>query len=115
MNERQRNAFEDEILLARLLIARVRFPKAFLHLEKAHILGQKSVRAHVLVHWLMLRVEFSRRNFAAVWGQAVRILLGAVGSAVGFVPIGNTGGTNISMFKRLPIDPILAKLMADDS
>ena len=114
MNERQRNAFEDEVLLARLLIARVRLPKAFAHLERAHILGQKSVRAHVLVHWLMLRVEFSKRNFAAVWGQAVRILLGAIGSAIGVVPIGNTGGTDISMFKRLPIDPVLAKLMADD-
>src|SRR4029079_11232180 len=114
MNTRQRSAFEDEMLLARLLMARVRLPKALAHLERAHVLGQKSVRAHVRVHWLMLRVEFSRRNFAAVWGQAVRILLGAMGSAVGFVPIGNTGGTDISMFKRLPIDPVLARLMADD-
>ena len=54
-----------------------------------------------------------RRDLPASWGQAVRIVLGALGSAVGRVPVGNTGGTDISMFARLPIDPELAKLLED--
>jgi hypothetical protein len=59
----------------------------------------------------MLRVEFRRRRVIAVCGQAVRIVLGILGSAVGVVPIGNTGGTDISMFKRLPIDPELQNII----
>ena len=55
----------------------------------------------------MLRIGLQRRSAAEIWGQIVRILLGAVGSAVDIVPSGNTGGTNINMFKRLPIAPEL--------
>lgn len=59
----------------------------------------------------MLKIGIARRSFGEVIGQVVRIVLGAIGSAVGVVPIGNTGGTNISMFKRLPIDPAIRKLV----
>jgi hypothetical protein len=41
--------------------------------------------------------------------------LGVAGSAVGVVPVGNTGGTDISMFKRLPIAPELQKIIDGDS
>jgi hypothetical protein len=51
-----------------------------------------------------VQVELRRRRLAAIIGQAVRIVLGALGSAVGAVPTGNTGGTDISMFKRVPIE-----------
>lgn len=51
----------------------------------------------------MLRVELRRHRYAAVFGQLIRIGLGALGSAVGIVPTGNTGGTNVSMFRRMPI------------
>jgi hypothetical protein len=37
--------------------------------------------------------------------------LGALGSAVGVVPIGNTGGTNISMFKAMPVEIELQKII----
>jgi hypothetical protein len=41
----------------------------------------------------------------------VRIVLGVLGSAVGVVPVGNTGGTDISMFKRMPIEPELQRII----
>ena len=47
----------------------------------------------------------------AALGQTVRILLGILGSAVGVVPVGNTGGTDIGMFKRMPIDPELQNII----
>ena len=47
----------------------------------------------------------------AALGQTVRILLGILGSAVGIVPVGNTGGTDISMFKRMPIEPELQNII----
>jgi hypothetical protein len=63
----------------------------------------------------MFTLEIRRRRVAAAFGQAVRIVLGVVGSAVGVVPVGNTGGTDISMFKRLPIAPELQKIIDGDS
>ena len=108
MNPVRRNAFEKEITLARGLMRRNEHDEAFVHLERAHVLGQQNAAAHVLSHWLMLRVAVHRREPAAILGQAARIVLGAVGSIVGSVP---TGGTNISMFKHLPIASELLKIM----
>ena len=47
----------------------------------------------------------------AAFGQIARIVLGILGSAVGVVPVGNTGGTDISMFKRMPIEPELQNII----
>jgi hypothetical protein len=85
--------------------------EAFACLERAHVLGQNYVRPHVLTHSLMLRIAIRRREPLAVWGQAVRIVLGALGSAIGRVPTGNTGGTDVSMFRHMPIDPELSKIL----
>lgn len=85
--------------------------EAFAHLERAHVLGQRYIVPHVRAHWLMLRIGVSRRSVAEVMGQAARIVLGALGSAIGVVPTGNTGGTNVSMFRRLPIDPQIENVL----
>jgi hypothetical protein len=111
MNPRQDEAFETEIASARALMRQGEHDRAFVHLERAHVLGQQHALPHVRSHWLMLRVAVHRREPAAMLGQAARIVLGAVGSLVGSVPTGNTGGTNISMFKRLPIAPELLEIM----
>ena len=111
MNSLQRELFQHEMALARSCIRERRYDDAFAHLERAHVLGQEHVSSHVLSHWHMLRVALRRRQPNAAWGQAVRIVLGALGSAVGVVPTGNTGGTDISMFKRMPIDPQLLSIM----
>ena len=111
MNPVWRVAFDNEIALAKELIAKGELEASFHHLERAHVVGQAFVVPHAISHWLMLRVEFRRRRVMAVFGQAVRIVLGILGSAVGVVPTGNTGGTNISMFKRMPIDPELQNII----
>ncbi len=107
MNSIQRRTFSHEIELAKELIAGGDLERAFAHLERAHVIGQAFVMPHIKSHWLMLKVELARRQLSAVLGQLIRIILGAVGSAVGVVPVGNTGGTNVSMFKRMPIAPQL--------
>ncbi len=111
MNIKLRRAFDQEISLGEELIASGNLEHAFRHLERAHIIGQMFVGAHSKVHWLMLRLELRRRRFGAAIGQAVRLFLGAIGSVVGVVPVGNTGGTDISMFRRLPIAPELQKII----
>jgi hypothetical protein len=104
-------AFEREIKLGRELVAAGDMERGFRHLERAHILGQTFVGAHAKIHWLMLKLELGRGRLLAACGQLIRLLLGILGSAVGVVPTGNTGGTDISMFKRLPIAPDLQQLI----
>lgn len=103
--------FNSEVAEAQRLLKRGSLNEAFAHLERAHVLGQRYIVPHVRTHWLMLRIGVSRRSVAEVMGQAARIVLGALGSAVGVVPTGNTGGTNISMFRRLPIDPEIENVL----
>lgn len=105
MNPVQRIAFDDEIALAKELMAEGELEAGFSHLERAHVIGQTSVLPHAKSHWLMLIVEVRRKRAMAVLGQAVRIVLGILGSAVGVVPAGNTGGTDVGMFKRMPVQP----------
>lgn len=111
MNAVRNVAFANEIALAKELIAKGELESSFPHLERAHIIGQAWVVPHATTHWLMLSVEFRRRRVMAVFGQIERIVLGMLGSAVGVVPVGNTGGTNISMFKRMPIEPELQNII----
>jgi hypothetical protein len=111
MDRSLRLAFDREIALGRALIATGDLEGAFRHLERAHVLGQRAVGPHAKTHWMMLKIELRRRRLRAVFGQAVRLCLGVVGSAVGVVPIGNTGGSDVSMFKRLPIAPELQAII----
>ena len=111
MNTQRRLGFDREIALGREFIAAGDLDRAFRHLERAHVIGQTSVAAHARSHWFMLRLEIRRGRMAAAFGQAVRLVLGVIGSAIGVVPIGNTGGTDISMFKRLPIPQDLQEII----
>ena len=111
MKRELKQAFEAEMVNAQFLYRNGQLGEAFKHTETAHVLGQCFVVPHVQSHWLMLKIGARRRSIGQVLGQAVRIIFGALGSAVGVVPVGNTGGTNISMFKRLPIAPGLASLL----
>ena len=111
MNPIQCFAFDNEIAEAKRFIASGDLEAAFARLERAHVIGQEYVIPHVTSHWLMLQVELRRRRHAAVLGQSIRIVLGALGSAVGIVPTGNTGGTDINMFKRMPIETELQHII----
>lgn len=106
-----RAVFEAEMAAAGLCSADGRPSDAMRHLERAHVLGQHAVLPHTRAHWAMLRVALKRRALADCLGQIARIMLGAIGSALGVVPAGNTGGSNIGMFARLPVEPELAALI----
>ena len=84
---------------------------AFHHLERAHIIGQSSTREHVRVHWAMFLWGVRRRRFREVAGQAFRIGGAATKTVFGLVPAGNTGGSNVSPFRRLPIAPELQTII----
>jgi hypothetical protein len=111
MNPGLKNAFDGEMAAANRCYRKGRLDQAFRHLETAHVLGQRYVVPHVQTHWLMLKIGLRRHSAREVAGQAIRIALGALGSAVGVVPTGNTGGTNIGMFKRLPLNEGIRTLL----
>jgi hypothetical protein len=46
-------------------------------------------------------------------GQLLRVFGAAAFTAIGWVPAGNTGGSNISPFQPLPIEPELACAIAN--
>ncbi|WP_164931913.1 DUF3703 domain-containing protein [Janthinobacterium sp. 17J80-10] len=114
MDQKLKDAFEIEMAKAFWHLEQGALALAFFHAELAHILGQKYVMLHVRTHWLMLRVGLARRATRDVAGQIARIMLGAIGSAIGLVPVGNAGGSNISMFQRLPVDPTLSEIINAD-
>ena len=111
MNAAHEKLLKQEVGLARQLMVGGSLDEAFLHLERAHVLGQAHVRWHVLAHWLMLKIATRRYRGMAAMGQAARIVLGAIGSAVGRFPTGNTGGSDVSVFARMPIAPELLRVM----
>jgi hypothetical protein len=104
---------EREILAAYQAEAQRQPDVAFSHLERAHILGQTSTVEHVRVHWHMFLWGIRQRDVRESLGQLLRIAGAAIGTAIGLVPQGNTGGTNVTPFKSMPIPPELAALIEE--
>lgn len=96
---------------AELRAARADAAGEFAHLERAHVLGQASTREHVRVHWRMLLWAVKRRDIREFLGQVIRLTGAATKTFIGFVPTGNTGGSNVSAVKPMPIDPELARII----
>ncbi|HRE76815.1 MAG TPA: DUF3703 domain-containing protein [Flavobacterium sp.] len=78
--------------------------KAWRHLERAHIIGQKYPFAHCYVHWKMMQYAFKVKNTNEIIGQIPRLFLGGIFSFLGKVPLGNPGGANVPPLKPFPID-----------
>jgi len=92
-----------EVAKAHQLLNRGNPEAAFTHLERAHVLGQASTREHVRVHWAMLQWGLNQRDMGEVFGQLFRLLGALTKTVFGLVPTGNTGGSNVSPFKRMPV------------
>ena len=68
---------------------------------------------HVRVHWQRLRVGWAAGGRREVTGQLMRIALVPVGHLVGRLPVGNTGGANVSAFEPMAMAPELERLIED--
>ncbi len=84
---------------------------AFGLLEQAHILGQRYFLFHWRIHFWMLRVGMTRRDIREVVGQIGRLLIAPFGHLIGRLPIGNTGGADVSAFATLPIPDHLQTIL----
>lgn len=109
MKHFNRQAFDEEVRHARGALAKQDYARAYRHVERAHIIGQSCVWPHTHSHLLFLLIGYRRRDYREILGQLARIPLGMLGSALGRVPVGNSGGANVSMFQRMPIPADLQK------
>lgn len=74
----------------------------FRALEQAHALGQRDLATHVRVHLGMLHVGAWRRDTREILGQLGRLALVPVGHLTGRLPLGNSGGADVSAFRPMP-------------
>lgn len=86
---------------------------AFARLEQAHVLGQEATVLHTRVHWEMMLWGFRQGNPHEIFGQVFRLVGALTKTAFGLIPQGNTGGSNVSPFKVMPIPEATAQLIAD--
>jgi hypothetical protein len=107
-------AFDAEMQSARRTLANGSLSEAFSHLERAHVLGQWYVMTHATTHVYMLCIGWRRRDLREILGQLLRIPGGMLGSAIGRVPRGNTGGANVSATRPLPIPQDLRDILKHD-
>ena len=106
-------AFDAELAQARRWLAGGDLAQAFAHLERAHILGQRDTLRHVRVHGLMLRVGWLRRDLREILGQSLRVVAALAVSRI-WVPLGNTGGADVSALRPMPLPVDLAAILAEE-
>ncbi|CAM3865158.1 DUF3703 domain-containing protein [Polaromonas hydrogenivorans] len=94
---------QREIAAADAAEASGHFSTSFEHLERAHVLGQAATAEHVRVHWRMLRFALRNSLHGEAFGQLWRLAAACIFTAPGLVPEGNTGGADVSGFRRMPI------------
>lgn len=87
------------------------YAKCEVHLGRAHILSQKSVIAHLGVHWVMLIYAYGKKDYKELRGQILRFLVVIPGHLFGRVPKGNTGWSSIRLTQELPIPNDLNKYL----
>ncbi len=104
----------EEIELAAEAERRNDLAGAFHHLERAHVLGQTSTYEHTRVHWRMFKLGLKMHSLREIWGQIIRIIGAATKTPFGIYPTGNTGGSNVWFFKRMPIPDDLQEILDKD-
>jgi hypothetical protein len=117
MNNALRNRAEKliEVEMATYRAARrqQQWDKAWIALERAHILSQPFLGPHLANHWEMLVFAAAQRDAREVVGQIMRLALAPLGALTGRNPVGNIGRATVSAFQPMPIPDDLRKAMAD--
>jgi hypothetical protein len=84
------------------------------HLERAHILSQPMVVAHLRTHVAMLGAGLRRHDRREVVGQLLRLVVAGPGSLTGRFPVGNTGGADVSALAPMPIPEDLRPYLTNE-
>lgn len=96
-------AFRNELDFATAAEAEGDFARAKHHLERAHILGQRRYLSHMKSHYRMLRLAIQQSDAKEIRGQLTRLVGAGPFHLVGWVPLGNTGGADVSPTLPMPL------------
>jgi hypothetical protein len=113
MNDKVRAAMIEEMEAAAVSEHEGDLEAAWRALERAHILSQRWTWPHLRVHAAMFALAWRSSDGREVVGQILRLALAAPGSLLGRAPLGNTGRSNVGIFRPMPIDADLAAILAD--
>lgn len=105
-----RRAYRIELTKAKRCYQNGFWQVAFGHLERAHVLGQRYLQPHYVTHWWMLKCGWKLGSAHEVLGQILRLMAVLPGFLTGWVPLGNTGGANVSAIKPMPLPADLQPL-----
>lgn len=103
--------YQDELNKAETQLSINNLQQSWYHLERSHILGQAYPVAHTVVHWKMFLFGIKIKNTKEIIGQMPRLLFGGVKSFVGHIPVGNTGGANVSPLTPMEIPQDLQEII----
>lgn len=103
-------ASREELQLAATARTNDDLDLAFHHYERAHILSQQYTILHIKSHLGMLRIGLMRRDVREILGQCIRVVAALVFSRI-WIPLGNTGGANVSALKPMQIPDDLRQLL----
>ena len=104
----RKQEFYRQLILAKKALKSKHFKVSFYHFENAHILGQKHMYRHTLSHYYMLVFGIKTKNSKEILGQISRIIASIFFTNI-WVPVGNTGSSNISPIKPIPVRKELQK------
>jgi len=111
MHAAARAAYATEVASGRAALGGREYARCFFHLERAHVLGQRSTFRHVYAHWLMFRTAVGQRDFREALGQLPRMVAAMLSSRI-WVPLGNTGRARVSAFAPMPVPEDLRHLVS---
>ena len=104
-------AYEAAMASARENLAKFDPDQAVMHLERAHVLGQRDFGRHWSVHVAMLKVAWEATNGRELRGQFLRLALTPIGHLTQRLPEGNTGRSNVSAFATMAVPADLQRLL----
>jgi hypothetical protein len=111
MKPKLRAYFEEELRQSDQAERAGDLPRAWRHLERAHVLSQAHAGPHVRAHVRMFMFGWRRRDSRELLGQLARILVAGPGSWLGRAPLGNTGGANVGIMTPMPIPEDLRAML----
>lgn len=86
--------------------------KRWLLLEAAHVVGQTRLGPHLQTHLLMFGQARHDRDWHEAAGQLFRFVIAPLGHVLGRLPIGNSGRSDISAFRPMPVRDDIAEIIA---
>lgn len=107
-NQLLKTEFYHQLEKGKDLLRNKEYSNSYYHFENAHILGQKHVWRHTISHYWMFVFGIKTKNTKEIIGQIIRMIASFLFTLI-WVPVGNTGGTNISPIKPIPVRKELTK------